>query len=39
MATLEVICGPMFSGKTEEPIRRVTRAVIAFVKRAGSQGT
>jgi thymidine kinase len=29
MGTLEVICGPMFSGKTEELIRRVTRAVIA----------
>jgi thymidine kinase len=29
MGTIEVICGPMFSGKTEELIRRVTRAVIA----------
>jgi thymidine kinase len=27
--TLEVICGPMFSGKTEELIRRLKRAVIA----------
>jgi thymidine kinase len=26
---LEVICGPMFSGKTEELIRRLRRAVIA----------
>src|SRR5690349_18321090 len=26
---LEVICGPMFSGKTEELIRRVKRAEIA----------
>jgi len=26
---LEVICGPMFSGKTEELIRRLTRARIA----------
>lgn len=26
---LEVICGPMFSGKSEELIRRVTRSVIA----------
>ena len=26
---LEVICGPMFSGKTEELLRRVRRAVIA----------
>lgn len=26
---IEVICGPMFSGKTEELIRRVTRARIA----------
>src|SRR5690606_23087768 len=26
---LEVICGPMFSGKSEELIRRVTRAAIA----------
>jgi thymidine kinase len=29
MGTLEVICGPMFSGKTEELIRRLRRAVIA----------
>ncbi|HUJ25546.1 MAG TPA: thymidine kinase [Myxococcales bacterium] len=29
MGGLEVICGPMFSGKTEEPIRRLKRAVIA----------
>jgi thymidine kinase len=26
---IEVICGPMFSGKSEELIRRVTRALIA----------
>lgn len=26
---IEVVCGPMFSGKTEELIRRVRRAVIA----------
>lgn len=26
---IEVICGPMFSGKSEELIRRVTRAAIA----------
>ena len=26
---IEVICGPMFSGKTEELIRRVVRAQIA----------
>ena len=26
---IEVICGPMFSGKTEELIRRLTRAKIA----------
>jgi len=26
---LEVVCGPMFSGKTEELLRRVRRAVIA----------
>lgn len=30
--TLEVICGPMFSGKTEELIRRVKRAVIGKKK-------
>jgi thymidine kinase len=29
MGVLEVICGPMFSGKTEELIRRLKRAVIA----------
>jgi thymidine kinase len=29
LGTLEVICGPMFSGKTEELIRRLRRAVIA----------
>lgn len=29
MGQLEVICGPMFSGKTEELIRRLRRAVIA----------
>ena len=29
MGQLEVICGPMFSGKTEELIRRLKRAVIA----------
>ena len=26
---IEVICGPMFSGKTEELIRRLKRAIIA----------
>ena len=26
---IEVICGPMFSGKTEELIRRIKRAHIA----------
>ena len=26
---IEVVCGPMFSGKTEELIRRVRRAQIA----------
>ena len=30
--SLEVICGPMFSGKSEELIRRVTRALIARQK-------
>ena len=34
---LEVICGSMFSGKTEEMIRRVRRARIAKQKRAGLQ--
>ncbi|MCA1828534.1 MAG: thymidine kinase [Myxococcales bacterium] len=29
MGTIEVICGPMFSGKTEELIRRLRRAAIA----------
>ena len=29
MGSLEVICGPMFSGKTEELIRRLRRAQIA----------
>ena len=29
---VEVICGPMFSGKTEELIRRVNRAIIAGQK-------
>lgn len=29
---IEVICGPMFSGKTEELIRRLTRAKIAQKK-------
>jgi len=29
LGSLEVICGPMFSGKTEELIRRLKRAVIA----------
>lgn len=32
LGTLEVICGPMFSGKTEELIRRVKRAVIGKKK-------
>ncbi|MDH5615765.1 MAG: thymidine kinase, partial [Acidimicrobiia bacterium] len=27
----EVICGPMFSGKSEELIRRVTRSKIARI--------
>ena len=26
---IEIICGPMFSGKTEELIRRIKRALIA----------
>lgn len=30
--SIEVICGPMFSGKTEELIRRLRRAVIARQK-------
>jgi len=29
---VEVICGPMFSGKTEELIRRVRRAQIARLR-------
>ena len=29
---IEVVCGPMFSGKTEELIRRVRRAQIARQK-------
>ena len=29
IAPIEVICGPMFCGKTEELIRRLRRAVIA----------
>jgi thymidine kinase len=29
LGRLEVICGPMFAGKTEELLRRVRRAVIA----------
>ncbi len=28
---VEVICGPMFSGKSEELIRRVTRSQIARI--------
>lgn len=32
MSKLEVICGPMFAGKTEELIRRVKRCVIANQK-------
>lgn len=32
MVRLEVITGPMFSGKTEELIRRLTRAAIADMK-------
>ena len=30
--SLEVICGPMFSGKSEELIRRIRRAIIARQK-------
>lgn len=30
--SIEVVCGPMFSGKTEELIRRVKRAQIARIK-------
>ena len=29
MGWIEVICGPMFSGKSEELIRRLRRAMIA----------
>lgn len=29
MSKLEIICGPMFSGKTEELIRRVKRSVLS----------
>jgi thymidine kinase len=32
MTKLEVICGPMFAGKTEEFIRRIKRCVIAGLK-------
>lgn len=32
MGSIEVVCGPMFSGKTEELIRRVKRAQIARQK-------
>lgn len=32
MGQIEVICGPMFSGKTEELIRRLKRAAIARLK-------
>lgn len=32
MGAIEVVCGPMFSGKTEELIRRVRRAQIARQK-------
>lgn len=32
MSKLEVICGPMFSGKTEELIRRVKRCVLSHQK-------
>ncbi|HIA23372.1 MAG TPA: thymidine kinase, partial [Candidatus Marinimicrobia bacterium] len=31
---IEVICGPMFCGKTEELIRRLKRAQIAKMKTA-----
>ena len=34
---IEIICGSMFSGKTEELIRRVRRAEIARQQRAGIQ--
>ena len=29
MGWIEVVCGPMFSGKSEELIRRLRRAIIA----------
>ena len=29
---IEIICGPMFSGKTEELIRRLKRSIIAKKK-------
>ena len=32
MGTIEVICGPMFAGKTEELIRRVRRLEYAKKK-------
>jgi len=32
MGSLEVICGPMFSGKSEELIRRLRRSIIARQK-------
>ena len=32
LGSLEVICGPMFSGKSEELIRRIKRAIIARQK-------
>jgi len=34
--SIEVICGSMFSGKTEELIRRLRRAKIAKQKRLSS---
>ena len=30
--SIEIICGPMFSGKTEELIRRLKRSIIAKKK-------
>ncbi|MEJ2747366.1 MAG: hypothetical protein P8183_05575 [Anaerolineae bacterium] len=33
--SIELVCGSMFSGKTEELIRRMRRAVIAKQKCAG----
>jgi thymidine kinase len=32
LGSIEVVCGPMFSGKTEELIRRVRRSQIARIK-------